>query len=659
MLNIIIFSLSMFVLNTNAAEDPGWFTGEAVQRDYRILRSNLEKYDITVENSMVLYICCVLSQPDCFQSVNAWVKTDINTILYTLSQKSVSEADTLAQTFREESGKVIKSLTKKNMFDALGQCVPAIHPNDMESILSCFPNMPMRFATVSNIMWRYENVKSSQRFLLSLKETLWKYVMCPEHASQDSQSDTDAAEAPVWLTSEAAKRHYCTLQSNLATYGVKVDKSIMLQVCCALLESEYESYTKICVKTDIDTIMYLLCKESSINAEKLAETFIAEEGGLQQGVSTLIDAFGRCVPEVQPNAMEAILFFVPNVCDRLSVVRNIKSRYQNEVDSERFSPALKHILSQYMMKMCPESWSRPQPIQQPMSGAFVKQCPSMQSYEMYPDCAMQSYEMYPDCAMQSYVMYPDCAYQYPPMQSYVVYPDFAYQCLQLEHQCMEVADQSQTKYLDRAKHLLAYVCRGIRPNPDSNAPDYRSYAFSEEKVDILKELPKMLDRIYRMVEKKPNCENTACIQNAQARIHQIKRRLYLMSNFEKSMIFAWAFVVERKGDRAFYDLGFLKGRESIHYLWTSCQPDLPHYLYALTECTNIENYGGIMRSTHTYWRHQQAQNSCWPKIPTEDVSSYSPEWRNIMDRYKSCVRRGCMGFLFFEIFHLSDAAGVR
>ncbi|MCY4413605.1 MAG: hypothetical protein OXC30_01265, partial [Alphaproteobacteria bacterium] len=43
-----------------------WFTGAAAQRHYRKLTSALEQYRMTPENSMMLYICSVLSRPDFF-----------------------------------------------------------------------------------------------------------------------------------------------------------------------------------------------------------------------------------------------------------------------------------------------------------------------------------------------------------------------------------------------------------------------------------------------------------------------------------------------------------------------------------------------------------------------------------------------------------------
>ncbi len=214
---------------------------------------------------MVLYVCCILSQTKCFEFAKIFLKVEIETILYTLRQEREIHADKLAQTFRSEDVDVIKRPTKINVLYALGQCVPQVPNNDLTKILSCFSEVCDRDKIpihceqcVSEIKQRYKLV-GSERFLYKLRELLWKYMMYPQPLPLDSKSDADAS---VWLTGEATQQHYITLQSNLAQYQIIREDSIMLQVCCALLESNYVLDSNIWVKTDIETILYLLCQES-------------------------------------------------------------------------------------------------------------------------------------------------------------------------------------------------------------------------------------------------------------------------------------------------------------------------------------------------------------------------------------------------------------
>ena len=278
--------------------------------------------------------------------------------------------------------------------------------------------------------------------------------------------------------------------------------------------------------------------------------------------------------------------------------------------------------------------------------AFVHPCllPIQCAGMIYPVCAypyLQQFQ-YPYGACVPYGL---VEYSPLPMQSAVMDPTFS--------------PQSQTADVDPVfQHLLAYVYRGVRPNFDSNEPDYMSYAFAEQKLDIMKELPNMLDRIGCTVKSQPEYESVACMENVRARLLHIKRSLVWMSDLEKAMIFAWAFVMERKGGRAFYDLGFFKGQELINHLLKVCRCELPNYLYALTECTNIEVYGKDMRSTLTCERHQKAKDALCTIIPKEGMNSYSKEWKYIMG-LRTVYLKGRFGFLLYTIFPDGDVTAVR
>ncbi|MCY4414407.1 MAG: hypothetical protein OXC30_05465 [Alphaproteobacteria bacterium] len=358
MINIIIFSLFMCILNAEAAEaaeaaeDPGLLTGAFAQQKYSILRSKLAKYEITVKNSMVMEMCCVLSKFECFQSVDSWTKIDIDTILYTLSQKSSRNPRELAKTFRDQSAKVKKSPTKIKLFHALGQCVPAIQVNadEMKAIFSCCTNMQMSDLTVSYIRSRYKNQVFSQRFSLGLQEALWKYVMCPKSADQRLQPDKAAAEDSDLLTGEAAKRNYRTFQHNFVRYGITCEKSAMLRICWELSQSDcFQNAAEFIMPTEINIILYNLRKQSERNADELAKIFRNEDAMLGAGkvsVVRIIDALNRCVPPVHPNDkkdLKTILQCIPDVHRRRQIVRNIRLDYTGEPSPERYSKSLKNL----------------------------------------------------------------------------------------------------------------------------------------------------------------------------------------------------------------------------------------------------------------------------------------------------------------------------
>ena len=694
MIHIIILSLFVCILNTSAASadsanvdtGSGWLTSEVAQRNYSTVQSSLAPYGVEVANSILLYLCYVFSKSDFFQSEEHWLKMDICIILHTLRKESETNAAALAQTFRQEDNFVMNSPTKQKVFQAFSRCVPAIHSEDREEFLNCLTTVNNRYEIISNIRNHYQRAVLDERFSRLLEYTLWQYVqyvMSPESACQDSQPYKDP-EDPVWLTSEAAQRHYGTLESNLAEY-VAVDKSVILQVCCALLESDYESCENIWVKTEIETILYLLCQASAHNAEQLAHTFDEDDQKLLAGEMMICHALGRCVPEVQPNDINDIgqmLSCVLNVRQHPEIVHNIMFRYQQK-GAERFSIALKHILSRYAVfqeksahqdlqsdrgAVSSES-CEDKPLFAERRYPFLEHVPIGEGRVSHPEIFMDS-QMH--CAfvqpcppfMQSVVMVPGCypmpqplqhpmtdtPYGFPPMQN-AMYP-FVSQCPQPEY-------QSQTEALNpRFQHLLAYVYRGVYPNPDSNEPDYMSYAFAEEKLDIMKELPNILDRLGCMVKENPSYVHAASMHNVHLRLREIKKHLPKMTQHQKALLFAWAFVMERQSHKLFYDIGFLRDEhKNIHYLWISCRSQIPHYLYALTECTDIQDYLKRMRSHQTYHEHQLARETLSPIVPSEKRQRAGFSLRERLDLKND--EEGSMKFLFSSIFPDGDAPSAR
>ncbi len=447
--------------------------------------------------------------------------------------------------------------------------------------------------------------------------------------------NTDAAEAPAempdCLAGEAAKTYCVNLLSNLGRHNMTPENSVMLQVCCALLEFDYVWFAgifvqeDIFVKIDINAILYTLSQKSSSNAEQLLHIFREEDDKVNRDEVMICHALGRCVPAFQPNDIKKIVYDFPQVLQQSDIVSSFISRYAS-ADSKRFSTGLQHLLWQKDRILKPHDdichtsamncdFVKYFAHQYRINCAFVKQWTYQCSKPMHG--ALE----YPDSSVQSAVMYPGCAYQI------------------------------QTAYLDRYwAPLSAYLWRGVKPNLDFNSPDDVGYAYAEEKVDIAEELPKMLDRIVLKMQQVPECESVACMENVHVRLDAIKKYISHMQPHQKAMIFVWAFVMERKGDRAFCDLGFLKEKKkNIHYLWTSCRQDFPSYIDDLTEYTNITDYGRCIRNPDTYRKHQEAK----------DCDSYESVWQKIID-VPFYEKRNPMGYLFSCIFsNNGDAKGAK
>ncbi len=363
MINIIIFSLFMCILNIEAAgacKKTVCLTGEEAARNYRFFQYNIELYGISDDNSLVLRVCHALSKPDFFQNENPVLQTDIDIILYTLRQASECNARALVDTFFSADCQVNLGLT---IPQALGRCVPPVNPNALEEILDFFPHVRDHDDLVQDIKDRYKQ-KESKRFSLSLKYAVWKIALV----------DKGSPAHLAWLTRKSAKIHYETLQSNLAKEHVKVERSIMLQVCGALTKPDIYQKTDIWLQTDIEIVLYLLCQESETHAAKLAETFSKEEDKVRKRKSILY-AFARCVPDVRSNDIRAILDCLPlNVCGRARIIVNNINRYKRKL-ARRFSASMQDFLWQW--EVHPESDG--QPLQ------LLQQCPShMKSDVMSP-----------------------------------------------------------------------------------------------------------------------------------------------------------------------------------------------------------------------------------------------------------------------------------
>jgi len=423
---------------TGAAEDFGWLTGKAAKKHYEIIQSNLIDYDITVEKSMMLQVCYALSKSDCFQNSDAILKTDIDIILYILSEESSSNAAGLAETFRGEDALVSKG--NLSVLDAFGQCVPQVNLEGIERILLFFPDNHKSSKALNNIKRRY-TLENAERFSQSLEHLLWERY--PIAADKDSQPDTGAAQAVVGLTGIAVQSNYSALQYNLIPYGITFKQSVMLQVCAGLSQSDCFQKEHTELQVGIATALYILCQESVRNAKGLAHTFSKEGEKVSQGQATILEAFGRCVPEIKPNDLEEILSSLLNVHKSSAVVFNIRIRYTCE-GFARFALALQNLLSDMGRKFMPQYT---QPLQHQMSGAVVRQCP----------LPLESAVMHAECVYQSHIE--DVDMELEDMRAYISSKILAEESAVMHAEC---APQSQTKDLDTAlEDMGAYIFSNI------------------------------------------------------------------------------------------------------------------------------------------------------------------------------------------------------
>ncbi|MCY4414601.1 MAG: hypothetical protein OXC30_06470, partial [Alphaproteobacteria bacterium] len=356
MINITIFSLFMCMVNADAAEaaaDPGWLTGVAARSNYSTLQYNLIPYGITFKQSVMLQVCAGLSQSVLFQNENPVRKAEIDIILCLLCQKSVENAAVLAKTFHEEDESMCAG--RALITESFGRCVPPlnlVHPDYIKKIQKIFdllrkhplmnnPGREKGDKVVHDLNRRYYKREGFDRFSLELQNNIWRVY--PISADTDSQPETYSAEGIGWLKGESAKRHYTILQSNLEKKKTTVRNSLMLQVCCALSQTDCSQDKQSMLKIEIATILYILSQESSSNAEGLAETFRGEDAQVSQGKRSVIEAFGRCIPKVTPNSMEPIFRCLPNDYNMAQGLYKIR-RYYKLKGTQRFSILLKSIL---------------------------------------------------------------------------------------------------------------------------------------------------------------------------------------------------------------------------------------------------------------------------------------------------------------------------
>ncbi|MCY4414323.1 MAG: hypothetical protein OXC30_05040 [Alphaproteobacteria bacterium] len=336
----------MCILNTDAAEGPknlGALTGDTAQRYFHILQLNLAEHVTT--RSIMLYTCWQLSKPHYFQHENYVLQADINTILYTLSKKSAKNAVALAHTFCMQD--YMLNITSVSLFDAFALSVPKIDidDDDIQEVLDCCVNV-LYGTVLDHLKQRYAK-QASARFSEVLKYAVWKI---------ESEVHGIYAVHVAWWRAESAQRHFHSLQSNLARERFTVQKSAMLQVCCALSQPAFFQKTDLRLEADIETILYLLCEESAKNPKKLAQTFSVEDEKIVNGETTLLAAFGECVPKIdydpmQKILMQTILVCLPNVQNCYNkVIGSVACRYRKD-GINKFSGSLRDILKNW--KRCP------------------------------------------------------------------------------------------------------------------------------------------------------------------------------------------------------------------------------------------------------------------------------------------------------------------
>jgi len=210
--------------------------------------------------------------------------------------------------------------------------------------------------------------------LLSVVEILDEWQLqwdeCPKSDFQDPASayqdwrrwrhdvravSSELVEKYRFCSLKAVEEHYKVLQENLADQHIRVENSIMLRVCYGLSKRNCFQGAPLLVQIDIKTILYLLCQESSRNAKALADTFREEDKKVKNDQTTMFQAFGRCVPEMQDQEVSDVLSDFPSqdVLEDLSrfpektkredIVENIRTRYKNNKGLERFHPFLENV----------------------------------------------------------------------------------------------------------------------------------------------------------------------------------------------------------------------------------------------------------------------------------------------------------------------------
>ncbi|MCY4414114.1 MAG: hypothetical protein OXC30_03910, partial [Alphaproteobacteria bacterium] len=397
MIAIIIFSLFMCIFCTDAAEGPehpGSLTGDKSARNYSIVECALAQRCVIFAESPMLQVLCALSQPNFFQNANPVLQLEIDIILDTLRQNILIYPDQLTHTFCQKDHEV--RLGAVDRLDALGECVPAVNPSDIQNILDSLSNV-LTESTRKMIAKRYEK-QGSERFSYTLRYALW---------TMESPDPKSQVERRAWFRGESSERHYRAMKSNLSKENVVFEDSTMMEVCYELSHSDYFQKTDVWLQTEIEVILYLLCQESSKNAKALAKTFGEEDEKVMKGQTTILDAFGKCVPDFDSNKIKKVLKCLPkDVPSRFTILKNTRNRYQRYNAERRFTASLTYLLNNW--KVHPESdVQHPQPLPE-------RSLP-MQSAVVYPESDVQHPHPLPESSlpMQSAVVYPEFDYQYP------------------------------------------------------------------------------------------------------------------------------------------------------------------------------------------------------------------------------------------------------
>ena len=385
-----------------------------------------------------------------------------------------------------------------------------------------------------------------------------------------------------WLTSESIPKIYTILENNLQNGGIMCENSTMLQACRTLADSCQGAITATAflLQVDVGTILYALAKKSVENATALAETFREEDKKVAKDTVKKSDALGRCVPVVDDDKLRKALRWLDkdkvkksDALDRYVPVVNGDEKSLRYCGIEQDSDRIESIAKRYKKQN---------------AARFVREVIQILDAPPMPDDVTHA----------------------PPMH--------------ISHLKMEDVRISQQKY----NHYLYCMLRGVNPIDNPSAPNYIYYAWAGQTVDILEELPAMLTRIQGMVKMLPGYEAIASVENARARLQRIMLFMPGMSGFEKAILFAWAFVLERMPQQC--DILGLHTAPSIAHIWETCVKEVPKYLYVLTKCTNIEVYGGCMRSPRAEESHTDAAVHNYVNCFDENRQSFSLKWQGFM-----------------------------
>ncbi|MCY4413806.1 MAG: hypothetical protein OXC30_02330, partial [Alphaproteobacteria bacterium] len=252
-----------------------WLKGESAQTYYGTLTANLARQRFAVECSPMLEVCGALSQSDFFQKVDLWLKVDINILLHFLCEESGKNPEKLASSFREKDSQVREMKEgEKTILYVFGQCVSEVQTDDLKRMLKCLPKiLGQRSFIKRRILRRYQKV-GAERFSEELQNTLFKWKMTAESDHQDPESThqgrpSDAGavssasdEERPWLKEKSAQEHCGMLEAQLRQKAMTVENSSMLFLCRELSRHDCDLDTNFLVRTDIKTVLYLLCQKS-------------------------------------------------------------------------------------------------------------------------------------------------------------------------------------------------------------------------------------------------------------------------------------------------------------------------------------------------------------------------------------------------------------